>query len=159
MGETSRSAWRFDRIMVLRAYAAFIDALATALVAAPLQWVFFSVDELAMYWLTHAVLHVAMLREFEGTLGMKLLGLVALRDRARPPTRFVALRFILAYGPAIAGFALASRWPASGLSMLLGPILVGMAVAEWTRATMRLGRGPRAKVIWDRLTGIEIAHV
>lgn len=159
MGAIRRAAPRFSRLMVLRAYAGFIDALVTALVAAPLQWVFFSVDEMSLFWLTHAALHLAMHREFEGTLGMKLLGLVALRGRARPPLGTMALRFLMAYAPAILGFWLAARYPAATWSSLLSPILVALPIAEWARATLRIDGWPNHVLLWDRLTGIDVIHV
>ncbi len=159
MGATRRAAPQFSRVMVLRAYALFIDALVTALVAAPLQWVFFAVDELSLYWLTHAALHLAMHREFEGTLGMKLLGLVALRSRARPPTRAMALRFVIAYAPAILGFSLAARWPAATWSSLASPVLVCLPIVEWARATLRFEGRPPHLLLWDRLTGVDVIHV
>ncbi|MBK9069953.1 MAG: hypothetical protein IPL79_02950 [Myxococcales bacterium] len=159
MGAIKRAAPRFDRLMVLRAYAGFIDALVTALVAAPLQWIFFAVDELSLYWLTHAVLHLAMHREFEGTLGMKLLGLVALQGRERPPSRTMAARFLFAYAPAILGFWLAARYPAATWSSLVSPVLVCLPIAEWARATLRLDGWPSHAVLWDRLSGVKVMHV
>lgn len=150
---------RFNRTLVLRAYAMFIDALVATLIAAPLQWVFFAADELMLYWLTFVVMNVAMQREFEGTLGMKLLGLVALKHKQAPPLGAVLTRILLAYAPLAAGFVLAARSSYSDTVAIVAPVLVGLSAAEWLRATLRIAGDMPAPPFWDRLTGIEVIRV
>lgn len=150
-----------DATMLLRAYAAFIDLLVTTLIAAPLQWVFVSADEMALFWIVLATMHVAMIGEFGGTLGMKLLGLVATQKGAPPPLWMVAYRWLLAFGPVVAGFFMAAQWPDSQIGSVLAPLAIAAPAAIWVLRTLRPARdgAPPAQVFWDRLTGISVIRV